>query len=132
MNPYMLKPLSNLLIAHESRSLYMSTIKPTISKLLDQVTEKLVLALKPEKIILFGSYAYGTPTEDSDIDLLVVIANSDEPRYKRSRKAYRALRSIAFPTDIIVMTREEFQRKINVRSSLVNRAINEGQILYGL
>jgi len=63
----------------------MSTIQPTISKLLDQVTEKLVLALKPEKIILFGSYAYGTPTEDSDIDLLVVIANSDEPRYKRAR-----------------------------------------------
>ena len=128
----MLKPLSNWLITDERRSLYMSTIKPTISKLLDQVTEKLVLALKPEKIILFGSYAYGTPTEDSDIDLLVVIANSDEPRYKRSRKAYRALRGIAFSTDIIVMTREEFQRKINVRSSLVNRAINEGQILYGL
>ena len=128
----MLKPLSNWLITDERRSLYMSTIKPTISKLLDQVIEKLVLALKPEKIILFGSYAYGTPTEDSDIDLLVVIANSDEPRYKRSRKAYRALRGTAFPIDIIVMTREEFQRKINVRSSLVNRAINEGQILYGL
>lgn len=102
-----------------------------VTELLDQITERLVAALKPEQIILFGSYAYGEPTEDSDIDLLVVVADADEPRYRRARQAYKALRGISIPMDVIVMTREEVQRKVNVHSSLVSQAIREGKLLYG-
>ncbi len=101
-----------------------------VTELLDQITERLVAALKPDQIILFGSYAYGEPTEDSDIDLLVVVADSDQPRYRRARQAYKALRGIRIPTDVIVMTRDEVQRKVNVRSSLVSQAIHKGKLLY--
>jgi len=62
---------------------------------------------------------------------LVIISQSTQPRYRRASEAYRYLRGISMPTDVIVMTREEVNKKINVRSSLVNRIIHEGIILYG-
>jgi hypothetical protein len=46
-------------------------------------------------------------------------------------RAYRALRGISVPTDVIIMTREEVKRKVNVRSSLISRVIHDGKILYG-
>jgi predicted nucleotidyltransferase len=91
----------------------------------------LVESLHPEQIILFGSHAYGEPNEDSDVDLFVIVSESDQPRYRRSRLAYRALRGISVPTDVIIMTREEVKRKVNVRSSLISRVIHDGKILYG-
>ncbi|MEA5450432.1 nucleotidyltransferase domain-containing protein [Leptolyngbya sp. CCNP1308] len=103
---------------------------PLTPDLLDHITQRLVTALQPEQIILFGSYAYGEPTADSDIDLLVIVSQSDEPRYRRARVAYKALRGIGMPTDVLVMTREEVQRKLNVRSSFIRRAVNEGKLLY--
>jgi uncharacterized protein len=79
--------------------------------LLDRITQSLVSSLKPEQIILFGSYAYGEPNEDSDVDLLAIVSQSDEPRYRRARQAYKALRGIGIATDVIVMTREEVTKK---------------------
>jgi uncharacterized protein len=101
------------------------------ANLLTQIVQRLVESLHPEQIILFGSHAYGEPNEDSDIDLLVIVSQSNEPRYRRSRLAYRALRGIGVPTDVIVMTREEVKRKVNVRSSLISRVIHDGKVLYG-
>jgi predicted nucleotidyltransferase len=106
-------------------------IKQATNELLDQITHKLVATLNPEQIILFGSHAYGEPNEDSDIDLLVIVSQSNEPRYRRSRLAYKALRGICVPTDVIIMTREEVKRKVNVRSSLISRVIHDGRVLYG-
>ena len=99
--------------------------------LLDQITQKLVVNLNPEQIILFGSYAYGEPTEDSNIDLLVIVAQSDEPRYRRSRQAYKALRGIGISKDILVMTRAEVKRKVSIPSSLINQVLSQGKVLYG-
>ncbi len=99
--------------------------------LLDRITQNLVSSLKPEQIILFGSYAYGEPNKDSDVDLLVIVSQSDEPRYRRARQAYKALRGVGIATDVIAMTKEKVKRKMDVRSSLVHRAIHDGTILYG-
>jgi len=98
---------------------------------LDRVTQRLVSALKPEQIILFGSYAYGEPREDSDIDLLVIVSESDEPRYRRARKAHRALRGMGIPKDILVMTRAEVEHQGSVSNSLVSQALDQGKVLYG-
>lgn len=106
-------------------------MKPLSAELLDRIERRLVAALKPEQIILFGSYAYGEPTEDSDIDLLVIVSRSDEPRYRRARPAYKALRGIGIPKDILVMTRAEVDRKASVPSSLVSQALRSGKVLYG-
>jgi uncharacterized protein len=99
--------------------------------LLDEIRQRLVAALKPEQIILFGSHAYGEPTEDSDIDLLVIIAQSNEPRYRRARSAYQALRGLGVSKDVIVMTREEVEQQANVPHSIANQALRLGKVLYG-
>ena len=106
-------------------------MKQLPNHLLAQITQKLVVNLHPEQIILFGSYAYGEPTEDSDVDLLVIVTQSDEPRYRRSRQAYRVLRGIGISKDILVMTRAEVERKANVPSSLINQVLSQGKVLYG-
>lgn len=106
-------------------------MKQLTTDLLDRITQKLVIALNPEQIILFGSYAYGDPTEDSDVDLLVIVSQSDEPRYRRARQAYKVLRGIGIPKDILVMTRAEVERKANVPSSLINQVLSQGKVLYG-
>jgi uncharacterized protein len=100
-------------------------------QLLEEIVRRLVDVLKPEQIILFGSHAYGEPNEDSDIDLLVIVAESDEPRYRRARVAHRALRGMGVSKDIIVMTRREVADKVGVTSSFVHQAIHEGKVLYG-
>ena len=104
---------------------------PLPAALLDAITQRLVAALQPEQIILFGSYAYGEPNADSDIDLLVIVSQSDEPGYRRARVAYKALRGLGIPKDILVMTRAEVERKMNVASSLVCEALRQGKVLYG-
>jgi len=99
--------------------------------LLDDVVERLVSSLNPERIILFGSYAYGEPNEHSDIDLMVVVSVSNEPGYRRAQEAHKALQGLGYPKDIIVMTRREFDRKATVPGSLVSLVLRKGKALYG-
>ena len=120
--------VSHLEFTSFSKNTFMKQLP---NHLLAQITQKLVVNLHPEQIILFGSYAYGEPTEDSDIDLLVIVAQSDEPRYRRSRQAYKALRGIGISKDILVMTRAEVERKANVPSSLISQVLSQGKVLYG-
>ncbi len=96
--------------------------------LLTQIVQRLVESLHLEQIILFGSHAYGEPTGDSDVDLFVIVSESNQPRYRRSREAYRALRGIGISN---VMTRAEVERKANVTSSLVHQVLHQGKVLYG-
>jgi len=49
----------------------------------DEISKRIVSEVNPEKIILFGSYARGTPHEDSDLDLFVIVHSSDQPAYRR-------------------------------------------------
>ncbi len=62
----------------------------------------------PDKIILFGSYAYGKTSKDSDLDILIIM-KSDLPRYKRSIPVYMALSGMLIPKDIIVYTPQEVE-----------------------
>ncbi|PNK05840.1 DNA polymerase III subunit beta, partial [Cylindrospermopsis raciborskii S07] len=55
--------------------------------------------------------------------------DSNEPRYRRARQAYKALHGIGMPKDILVMTRAEVERKSTVASSLVSQALSQGKIL---
>jgi uncharacterized protein len=100
-------------------------------QLLEVMVQRLVDCFKPEQIILFGSHAYGTPKPDSDIDLLVIVPQSDQPRYRRAREAYGALWGLAVPAEIVVMTRHEVERSRAVKSSLAHQAIHRGRVLYG-
>ena len=83
-------------------------------ELLKEVVRRIVSAVDPEKIILFGSHAYGKAKKGSDLDLLVVVKESSLPRYKRSVPIYKALAGILVPKDIVVYTEKEIEEWSNV------------------
>jgi len=100
------------------------------SEVLDEVVDRLVNGLHPERIYLFGSQARGQAGAGSDLDLLVVVPESDLPRHKREAQSYDLLWGIAQPVDVIVLTREEFDRTSRVKTSLASTARSEGKVVY--
>lgn len=92
--------------------------------------ERIISALQPERIYLFGSQARGDARADSDIDLLVVVPYTDEFPHRLDQAAYRAMGLLMLPIDVLVMTAEEFELRSRARSSLPATALREGKLLY--
>lgn len=91
----------------------------------DEVAEK----FKPEKIILFGSYAYGKPTEDSDVDILVVMphrpnAHVDKAVPLRLAVAHR------FPMDLLVRSSKILKKRIALNDYFLKEIVENGKVLY--
>ena len=101
------------------------------TEMLEQIIERIVSAIHPERILLFGSHVWGHPTDDSDIDVLIIVRHSDQPAYRRAREAYRSLRGLPFPVEVMVRTREEVARAARVPTSLERRVLAEGRVLHG-
>jgi predicted nucleotidyltransferase len=94
-----------------------------------KLTAKIVEAERREKIILFGSCACGTPTSDSDIDLLV-ISRSVLPRRERELRLTRKLFGAGVPYDLFVLTPEEVAERLQHKGSIVSEILASGQVLY--
>lgn len=105
--------------------------KRSLDEQLGDARKRLIEALHPERIILFGSQAWGSPDDDSDLDLLVIVDKSDLPRHKRAQIAYRALSGLGMPCDVVVQTLAETQRLNQVATSLTRRALDEGRVIHG-
>ena len=103
----------------------------SIEELLPKITDRLVQLFSPESIFLFGSHAWGTPHADSDLDFLVIVSTSELSSSKRSTLAYRSLRDIPYPLDILVKTRPEIAKFSQVVSSLEYQILSKGKHLYG-
>src|SRR5689334_7791469 len=110
-----------------------TNVKPTgfppVSKTLPQAIKRIVAELKPEKIILFGSYAYGNPTPDSDVDLLVIMDTKASPK-DRYLAVARLLRPRVFPVDIIVKTPQEIEKALKTNSFFTREIYTKGVVLY--
>jgi uncharacterized protein len=87
-------------------------------------------AFAPERIIIFGSQAWGNPDTDSDVDICVVVRSSDATPLERAVQAHRALAAVPFAKDILVQTQAEFDRFSGVQGTLQHRIAHEGQIIY--
>src|SRR5215472_15163197 len=88
-----------------------ATMRPPVTEaLLADITRRIVEKFQPEKVVLFGSYAYGTPDLDSDVDLLVVM-DSDEPMAQRIRRVTEVAKVRFLPMDIIVRTPVEMAQR---------------------
>lgn len=96
---------------------------------LKEAVRRIIEKFNPEKIILFGSYAYGQPTADSDMDLMVIM-NTEEKPHKRAVPLRKALKGIGIPKDIIVKTPEEFDRFKNIVGTVIYPAAHKGKVLY--
>lgn len=81
---------------------------------------------QPEKIIRFGSHAYGTPHDDSDVDILVVVPTRNE---LDQAVRIRLTVDYNFPLDLIVRTPENFAWRLAEGDSFLNEIVNRGRIL---
>ena len=102
---------------------------PSVAETLPKAVERIAQALKPEKIILFGSYAYGNPTPDSDVDLLVVM-ETNKPRKEHVVDVSLLLYPRLFPVDILVKTPEEIEEALKKRDFFIREIVTKGQVLY--
>ena len=96
----------------------------SIRKFANQVARR----FKPARIILFGSYAYGKPTPDSDVDLLVIM-----PCEGRSLDAALDVRrtvDAGFPMDLIVRTPAEVRRRLSLGDFFLREIMDRGIVLY--
>ena len=82
----------------------------------------------PRRVILFGSYAYGKPTPDSDVDILVVMPHDGPPAIQAAeiRKRIHA----GFPMDLLVRSPEEIQRRLAMNDFFIREILERGQSLY--
>ena len=94
-----------------------------------QMAGEIAKAFTPHKIILFGSYAKGNATAESDVDLLVIMESSDPPPL-RSVGMYRLLNGYMIPVEIMVRTPAEIERYKDVSFSVIHAALREGITLY--
>ncbi len=99
-------------------------LRRAIQKFADEIARR----FKPEKIVLFGSYAYGKPTPDSDVDVLVVMPYDR----RRGRMSLQILEAIDynFPLDLLVRTPAEVRQRLNWGDCFLQEVFSKGKILY--
>jgi len=94
--------------------------------MVQKMLKRLVEVYQPQTIFIYGSMAWGTPHQHSDIDLLIIVDHSDETPYNRILKGTKALRGLRVPKDILVYTRAEFEEMAGDRASLCYKIKQEG------
>ncbi|MEK9148691.1 MAG: nucleotidyltransferase domain-containing protein [Candidatus Desantisbacteria bacterium] len=96
---------------------------------IDEIKKRIVENIMPEKIILFGSYAEGTPTKESDLDLLIV-KDSNLPTLAENRKVRKMLSGSGIPVDVIVKTAREFETYKDIIGTIIYPANRFGRVIY--
>lgn len=104
---------------------YSRTVDPVT---LDKIVDRIVEAVNPEKIILFGSAARGTMGPHSDVDLLVVKSGQDA--LDAMTRIYRNLRSVGAAVDVIVVAPDDVERFRDSHPLVIKPALREGRIIY--
>ena len=104
-------------------------LKVSVGKSLHPAIQRIVRELNPEKIVLFGSYAYGAPTRHSDVDLLVILDTKDSLK-ERSWAVSRLLLPRPFPVDILVKTPEEVKKALAAGDFFLQEILSRGKVLY--
>lgn len=105
-------------------------LRPAVTDaLLAQITARIVAAFRPEKVILFGSHAYGTPHVYSDLDLLVIM-ESKTPMVPRMG----AVKEVAYvphlPMDVLVYTPAELEKRVAAGCHFMLDVLSKGRVLY--
>lgn len=90
--------------------------------------DRVVEQFQPEKMILFGSYAYGNPTPDSDVDVLVVLPFEG----KGAHKAAEIMTHVRpdFPVDMLVRTSEQIARRVAMGDFFIKEILEIGEVVY--
>jgi uncharacterized protein len=131
-------PLRGIMSASDSTQVFTSSRSSTIipigcerpiGETLPAAVKRIVHELAPHKVVLFGSYAYGVPTPDSDIDLLIIL-ETDAPSKDRSWAVSRLLLPRPFPVDILVKTPQEIEQALAKGDLFTREILERGKVLY--
>lgn len=104
-------------------------MKKKIAENLEKIKELIVDKYKPEKIILFGSYAWGKPNKDSDFDLFV-IKKSNKTRRQRQIDVQTIIFGSDMPVDVLVYTPKEIGIRLDINDMFIKKIINTGKVAY--
>lgn len=102
---------------------------PLAQSLIDDIVRRVLSVAQPDKIILFGSAAQGTMARDSDIDLLVLESNPDNPR-QESVRIDSAMSGLGYPIDVIVISTEWFEQSKHIVGGIAYPAHKYGRVIY--
>jgi predicted nucleotidyltransferase len=106
------------------------TLRPPVTDaLLADITRRIVAQFKPDQVVLFGSYAYGTPHRESDVDLLVVM-DSEESIVQRIRRVTAVAKVRFLPMDVIVRTPAEMAERLAMGDFFLAEILEKGKVLY--
>lgn len=97
---------------------------------ISEMVRRIVSGFDPEKVILFGSYARGTATRDSDVDLAVIFPRLRGRRRDKMVEIRVALYGMGIPKDVVVMTKKDLEQQKDVVGSIAHVVAKEGKILY--
>jgi predicted nucleotidyltransferase len=108
----------------------MMAVEP-VQRTIEQIAQRLIESYQPQRIILFGSMAYGEPRDDSDIDLLVVKETAESPLERR----LRVRRLVAdprrrIPFSPLVLTPDELARRLAAGDAFYQEIVRRGKVLY--
>lgn len=109
---------------HEGKRIRRMISNQTIQELCDRIVQE----FHPERIILFGSYAYGNPTPDSDVDLLVVLTFEGKNLWKSLEILNRT--NPRFPIDLLTRRPDDTERRYREGDPLIREALDHGKVLY--
>jgi predicted nucleotidyltransferase len=98
-------------------------------EILAEIVRRIVTTLHPERVILFGSYAYGTPSDHSDVDFLVILETDARPA-DRYLAVSRLIRPRPFPLDFVVKTPDEITQALVKGDSFICEIVTQGRVLY--
>ena len=104
-------------------------VKEETKRKIQAIADKIAREYKPEKIILFGSYAWGKPHKDSDLDFFI-IKKTDDPMLKRMEDVDRLFFPREFAMDFLVYTPEQVEKRKKMRDLFVVDIIDKGKLLY--
>ena len=104
---------------------------PETEAIIREMVDKIVAGYAPERVILFGSYAWGAPHADSDVDLFIV-KDTDERFIKRGVAVRRMLSDMKrrLPMDVIVLTPQEVHERLAIGDQFIGQIIHDGEVLY--
>ena len=97
---------------------------------IETIIDRIVRGCDPKAIIIFGSVAKGTSTENSDIDIMVIL-DTDLTYYERTLAVRRSIGVTSIPMDILVFTPEEVEEGKQKRGSIISEVLSTGKAIYG-
>lgn len=100
------------------------------AKTIEEVKNRLVTLYNPDEIYLFGSYAWGKPDEDSDLDLLVVVEQYKEDRYHDLVEGHRALSGLHISKDLLLYDKAFFDSAVKDKTTFCYKIKQKGKKIY--